>query len=137
MLVLAPVVWQERVVSSDLMSHTYNAWLANEVERSGVPGLVVVRQYTNVLFDLVLAFLLRHFDPAVAERLVVSAAVLAFFWGAWAFVRRVRGRADVASTAILVVLAHGWVLQQGLLNFYIAVACALWFLSVAWGRGAR
>lgn len=133
-VVLLPVFWLPRVISSDLMSHSYNAWLAVHYVRQGVEGLTLVRQWTNVLFDALLDFLIRYVSIAAAERIAVSLAVLAFFWGAWRFVRTVRGTVDTGSVAILVVLAHGWVLQQGLFNYYLALAGGFWFLSFAWGR---
>lgn len=136
-LVVLPVWWQPRVISSDLASHTYNAWLALEVERLGLEGLAVVPQATNVLFDLLLGFLLRHLPAATAERIAVAGAVLAFFYGASRLIRAVRGSGDPATWAVLFALTHGWVVQQGLFNYLLAVAGSLWFLAVAWGRGGR
>ena len=85
-LVLLPVYWQPRVQAGDLSSHIYNAWLAQLIEAGRTDGLEIVRQTTNVLFDLMLGTLLRWFGAEIAQRLAVSIAVLVFVWGAFRFV---------------------------------------------------
>ncbi len=55
-----PCFWQSRVQAGDLASHAYNTWLATLIEQGKAPGLVVVPQFTNVLFDLVLAWLVSR-----------------------------------------------------------------------------
>src|SRR5262252_10763696 len=91
-LVLLPCYWQPRLQAGDLSSHIYNAWLAQLIESGRAQGLTVVRQSTNVLFDLMLSRLLPFFGPEVAQRLAVSIAVLVFVWGAFAFATAVGGR---------------------------------------------
>ncbi len=54
-IVLVPCFWHRRIVSSDLGSHLYNAWLAQLIERGQIHGLWIARQWDNVLFDLVLS----------------------------------------------------------------------------------
>src|SRR5689334_13625763 len=61
LLLLIPVFWQPRLQAGDLSSHIYNAWLVNLIEHGKTPGLIVVRQWTNVLFDWLLAGLFRLF----------------------------------------------------------------------------
>src|SRR5215212_3919247 len=75
-LLLLPVYWQPRVQAGDLSSHIYNAWLAQLIETGRTQGLVVVRQTTNVLFDLLLAGLTRVAGAEFAQRVSVSIAVL-------------------------------------------------------------
>src|SRR5580693_3735768 len=53
-LVLLPCFWQARIQAGDLSSHIYNSWLAQLIERGQAPGLALVRQSNNVLFDLML-----------------------------------------------------------------------------------
>jgi len=84
-LVLIPCFWQSRVQAGDLGSHVYNAWLAQLIEKGQAPGLRLVGQPTNVLFDLLLGALFREWGAAPAQRIGVSGAVLVFFWGAFAF----------------------------------------------------
>src|SRR6516165_10805405 len=86
---LVPVYWQPRVQAGDLSSHIYNAWLAQLIESGRAQGLTVVRQSTNVLFDLMLSGLFRPFGAGVAQRIAVSVAVLTFVWGAFAFMTAV------------------------------------------------
>src|SRR5438876_215137 len=91
-LVLLPVYWQPRVQAGDLSIHIYNAWLAQLIEAGRTEGLEVVRQSTNILFDLILGGLLRVMGAEPAQRIAVSLAVLTFVWGAFRFVSVVGGR---------------------------------------------
>src|SRR3954464_14379560 len=91
-LLLLPVFWQPRVQAGDLSSHIYNAWLAQLIETGRTQGLVVVRQTTNVLFDLMLAAFFRVAGAEFAQRVSVSIAVLVFVWGAFRFIAVVSGR---------------------------------------------
>src|SRR3954447_6826783 len=79
-LLLAPVYWQPRVQAGDLSSHIYNAWLTQLIETGQTQGLVVVRQTTNILFDLMLGTLFRLAGAEFAQRISVSIAVLVFVW---------------------------------------------------------
>src|SRR5437762_4022265 len=80
-LLLLPVYWQPRVQAGDLSSHIYNAWLAQLIEAGRTEGLEIVRQTTNILFDLMLGALLRVLGAELAQRISVSVAVLVFVWG--------------------------------------------------------
>src|SRR5437764_11654651 len=90
-LVLIPVYWQPRVQAGDLSSHIYNAWLAQLIEAGRTEGLEIVRQTTNILFDLMLGALLRVLGAELAQRISVSVAVLVFVWGSFRFVSVVAG----------------------------------------------
>src|SRR5947209_9777845 len=85
LVLVAPCFWQPRLQAGDLSSHIYNAWLAQLIESGRAEGLQVVRQSTNVLFDLMLSGLFRLFGAEWAQRIAVSSAVLTFVWGALAF----------------------------------------------------
>jgi hypothetical protein len=85
-VVLTPCYWHRRIEAGDLGSHTYNAWLALLVSQGQAPGLHVARQWNNVLVDLSLTWLGSRLGLIAAERVVVSACVLCFFWGAFAFI---------------------------------------------------
>jgi hypothetical protein len=89
---LIPCYWQPRVQAGDLSSHIYNAWLAQLIESGRVDGLMIVRQTTNILFDLLLSGMFQVFGPEWAQRVAVSLAVLIFVWGAVAFVSKASGR---------------------------------------------
>src|SRR5579872_2670848 len=84
-----PCWWQSRIQAGDLGSHIYNAWLAQLIASGRGPGLAVVPQTTNVLFDYLLKALLGAFGADAAQRIAVSLGVLVLVWGAFAFVRRV------------------------------------------------
>jgi hypothetical protein len=93
--VLVPCFWHPNIEAGDLSSHTYNAWLAQLIESGRAPGLWLARQSTNVLFDLLLSHLGNLLGLRAAEKIVVAAAVLLFFWGAFALVCAFARRAVV------------------------------------------
>jgi hypothetical protein len=131
-LMLAPVYWQPRVQAGDLSSHIYNAWLAQLIEAGRTQGLVIVRQTTNILFDLMLAGLFRLFGAEAAQRISVSIAVLIFVWGAFRFISVVGGRPAWHLLPCIAMLAYGWVFHMGFFNFYLSMGLCLWTLAVAW-----
>jgi hypothetical protein len=132
-LVLVPCYWQSRLQLGDLSSHIYNAWLAQLIESGRAPGLAIVPQTTNVLFDLLLSGLFKTLGAAAAQRISVSLAVLAFIWGAFAFVSAVAGRRAWGLMPAIAMLAYGWVLHMGLLDFYLSLGLCFWALALAWG----
>lgn len=131
---LAPCYWQSRVQAGDLASHLYNAWLAQLIDGGRAPGLELVRQSTNVLFDLILAALFRGLGPGPAERIAVGLAVLVFVWGAFAFVSAVAGRRAWDLLPCIAMLAYGWVFHIGFFNFYLGLGLCLWALALTWNR---
>jgi len=137
-LLLAPCYWQPRVQAGDLSSHIYNSWLAQLIESGRAQGLMVARQTTNVLFDLILGGLFRVFGAEAAQRIAVSLAVLIFVWGAFAFISMVAGRRAWNLMPCLAMLAYGWVFHMGFFNFYLALGLCFWAMAAAWNlRPAR
>lgn len=134
-LLLVPCFWQSRIQSQDLSSHTYNAWLASLVVQGKAPGLRIVRQTDNVLFDLALEWLLARVGAAAAQKIAVSAAVLIFAWGAIAFATRAAGRSSPVIVPCIAMLAYGFVFHIGFFNLYLSSGFCLWFLAVFW-KGA-
>ena len=133
---LVPCFWHPTIQAGDLASHTYNAWLAQLIERGQAPGLRLAHQSNNVLFDLALLHLGNIFGLRVAERIAVCAAVLLFFWGAFAFVCSMARRVAWTTIPLLAVLAYGWTFAQGFFNFYISLGLAFWGLAlIQSGRG--
>jgi hypothetical protein len=133
---LIPCFWQARLQAGDLGSHIFNAWLAQLVTRGEAPGLTVVSQFTNVLFDWMLAALLP-LGPAVAERFAVAVSAAVFIGGALAFVRAVAGRHGWEMLPFLLPLAYGWVFHIGFFNFYLGLGLSLWALAAAWNLAPR
>src|SRR5260370_25404524 len=91
-LLLVPCFWQSRLQAGDLSSHIYNAWLAQLIESGRAPGLSIVFQTTNVLFDIILSALFKSFGAAAAQRIAVSLTVLIFVLGAFTFTTTVSAR---------------------------------------------
>ena len=138
LLLLAPCFWLPRLQIGDLESHIYNAWLAQLIESGRAPGLAIVFQKTNVLFDWILSALFRWVGASPAQRISVAFSVLVFAWGAFAFVSRVSGRRPWHLMPLIGVLAYGWTLHMGFLNFYLSLGLCLWAMALAWhwtGRG--
>src|ERR1035437_8536467 len=131
-LLLAPVYWQPRVQAGDLSSHIYNSWLIPLIETGRTPGLVIVSQTTNILFDLMLGGLFRLFGAELAQRISVSVAVLVFVWGAFRFISVVGGRPAWHLLPCIAMLAYGWVFHMGFFNFYLSMGLCLWALAAVW-----
>jgi hypothetical protein len=129
---LIPCYWQPRVQAGDLSSHIYNAWLAQLIESGRLDGLMIVRQTTNILFDLLLSGLFQVFGPEWAQRVAVSLAVLVFVWGAFAFVSKASGRSAWYLLPSIAMLAYGWVFHMGFFNFYLGMGLCFWALALAW-----
>ncbi|HTS26323.1 MAG TPA: hypothetical protein VMH81_10655 [Bryobacteraceae bacterium] len=135
--VLIPCFWQSRVQAGDLSSHLYNAWLADLIRQGQAPGLVLVRQSTNILFDWMLSALFRFAGADAAQRVSVAIAVLAFVWGAFAFVSAVSGSRAWHLLPVIGILAYGWVFHMGFFNFYLSMGLSLGALAICWKGNPR
>src|SRR5260370_26793015 len=135
LLVLVPCFWQNRIQAGDLSSHIYNSWLAQQIDQGKAPGLFIARQPSNVLFDLILSGLFRSFGAQAAQHIAVSAAVLIFFWGAFALIHVMNGRPPWFLAPCLVMLSSGRTFQSGLFNFYLSAGLGLWSLALLWEGG--
>ena len=125
LLLLVPCFWHRRIEAGDLASHVYNAWLAQLIEHGQAPGLYLARQWNNVLVDVALLRLGSLLGFVAAERIVASACVLIFFWGAFAFITTVSGREPWTLTPGLAMISFGWTFYMGFLNFYLALGLAM------------
>src|SRR3990172_6236879 len=133
---LVPCLWQRRIQAGDLASHTYNAWLAQLIERGEAPGLSIARQWNNVLFDLALHALANRVGVPAAERIAFAAGVLVVFWGAFALASAASRRAAWTAAPVLAMLAYGWTFQMGFFNYYLSLGLAFFALALLWrGRG--
>ena len=135
-LIVVPCFWHRHIEAGDLASHVYNAWLAQLIAKGQAPGLYIVHQWNNVLFDLALLHIANLFGVAAAEKTVVSGCVLIFFWGVFALVGAVTQRAPWHLTPCLAMLAYGYTFNMGFLNYYVSIGLACLGLAIAWrGRG--
>lgn len=89
-------------------------------------------QHTNVLFDVVLAALMRTVGPWGAEHIAVPVAVLIFFWGAFAMICAVSRTRPWYVLTFVAMLAHGWVFHMGFMNFYLATGLSFWAFALLW-----
>jgi hypothetical protein len=136
-VLLIPCFWQPHIEAGDMLSHLYNAWLAKLIAQGQAPGLWVVPLWTNTVFEVVETSLQRVFSVTSAERIGASAAVLIFFWGAFALISTVNGRRAWFIAPVVAMLAYGFVFHQGLTNFYISVGLLLIFFTLVWRGGLR
>jgi hypothetical protein len=107
------------------------------VTRGQAPGLAVVPQSTNILFDLMLSGFNSRFGMAAAQRIAVSLCVLVFAWGAFAFVSTVAGRRAWSIFPAIAMLAYGWVFHIGFFNFYLGLGLCLWAMALLWEWNPR
>jgi hypothetical protein len=131
-LVAVPCFWHRHIEAGDLGSHVYNAWLAQLIAHGQAPGLYFARQWTNVLFDVALLRIANLFGFVVAEKIVVCGCVLIFFWGVFAFVNAVTGRAPWFLTPALAMLAYGYSFNMGFVNYYLSIGLACFCLALVW-----
>jgi hypothetical protein len=136
LLLLVPCFWHTHVQAGDFGSHVYNAWLAQLAQRHEVSGIVVVKQWNNVLFDLLMLHAANVFGFGAAERIVVSLGVLLFFWGAFSFLAVVAWRGPWLVAPFLLVLAYGYAFHMGFMNYYFSIGLALFALAAGLSGGA-
>ena len=132
LLVLVPCFWQAHIQAVDLPSHLYNAWLSILIGQGKAPGLVIATQRTNVLFDWILAALVRAVGLWGAEHIAVPLGVLVFFWGAFAMIGAISRRRPWVLLPVIAVLAYGWTFQMGFMNFYLSLGLCFCAFALLW-----
>ncbi len=131
-LLLIPCWWHRRIEAGDLASHVYNAWLAQLIEKGQAPGLYIAKQWNNVLFDVALLRVASWLGLASAEKIVVSACVLIFFWGVFAFIQAVTDRPPWFLAPCIAMLAYGYSFSMGFMNYYLSLGLACFGLAIVW-----
>ncbi len=136
-LVIVPCLWHRHIEAGDLGSHVYNAWLAQLIAKGQASGLYLAPQWSNVLFDVLLLDVANWFGFAAAEKIVVAACVLIFFWGVFAFVGVVADRPPWLLTPCIAMLAYGYSFNMGFMNYYVSVGLGCLCLALVWQGGTR
>src|SRR2546427_11446720 len=131
-LLAGPCFWHRRIEAGDLASHVYNAWLAQLIEKGQAPGLHFAKQWNNILFDVTLLRLVNVVGFAVAQKIVVSACVLIFFWGIFAFIAAVTERPPWFLTPCIAMLAYGYSFSMGFMNYYLSLGLACFWVGLLW-----
>lgn len=131
-LLLIPCFWQSRIQAADLGSHIYNAWLASQIHRGAAPGLWISSRSNNILFDLMLEWLLVRVGPDWAQKLAVALCVLIFGSGAILFIFRIAGRNWWFAAPCVAMLSYGFIFHMGFFNFYLSLGLGLWYLATTW-----
>jgi hypothetical protein len=97
-----------------------------------------VGQWNNVLVDLLLAKVSSLTGFVVAEKIVVAMCVLVFFWGAFGLISVAAGRRAWELMPALAMIAYGWTLQMGFLNYYLSLGLAFFAIASFWrGNGTH
>ena len=135
--ILIPCFWHRHIQAGDLASHVYNAWLAQLVEQGKAPGVYIVWQWKNVLFDLMLLQFAKIFGFGVAEKIAVSLCVLMFFWGVFTLVSVEARQRPWFLLPGLAMLTYGYVFHMGFMNFYLSVGLASFGLAALWRGGKQ
>lgn len=129
---LLPCVWHSRIEAGDLASHVYNAWLVMLVKAGKAPGLWLARQWTNILFDIVLTKLAMMVGLSTAQRIAVGGSVLLFFWGAFSTVAAMSGKLPWSVTPVIAIASYGVIFHSGLFNYYLSLALSFFALAILW-----
>ena len=131
-VVLIPCYWHRYIEAGDLGSHVYNAWLAQLMEQGKAPGLYFVRQWDNVLFDVLLLNFAKLWGFRLAQKFAVSLCVLVFFWGVFALMKVVSGRPPWFLTPCIAMLTYGHVFHLGFMNYYLSIGLGSLALALVW-----
>lgn len=134
---ITPCFWHRYLEAGDLGSHVYNAWLVQLIQQGKAPGLTIVPQWNNVLFDFMLTGLGHLFSLSVAARIAAAAAVLIFFWGAFSFICAATKWLPWALTPLLAMISYGWTFNAGLFNYYISVGLGFFALAIVYRGWSR
>ncbi|HXX16897.1 MAG TPA: hypothetical protein VEJ47_18500 [Candidatus Eremiobacteraceae bacterium] len=129
---LVPCFWHTHIEAGDLGSHVYNAWLAELAQQGRAPGVYLVWQWNNVLFDLLLFYSAKAFGFLAAERIAVSISALIFFWGIFALLRAVGGKSPWWIAPFIAMLTYGYIFHMGFMNYYLSLGLACVGLAFAW-----
>ena len=130
--ILLPCFWHKRIEAGDLASHTYNAWLAQLIERDQAPGLYLAPQWTNIVVDVALLRLGNLFGFAAAEKIVVSLCVLIFFWATFALVAAASRQSPWFLIPAIAMIAYGWTFQMGFMNYYLSLGVGFAAAALLW-----
>jgi hypothetical protein len=131
-LLIVPCLWHPHIEAGDLGSHVYNAWLAQLIGKGQAPGLYLAHQSHNILFDVSLLHVANLAGFGKAEKIVVSACVLIFFWGVFAFVSLIIQRPAWLLTPCVAILAYGYSFNMGFMNYYVSIGLGCFCLTIAW-----
>jgi hypothetical protein len=132
LLLLVPCFWHRRIEAGDLGSHVYNVWLAQLVQQGRAPGVYIVWQWDNVLFDLLLFYFAKALGLAVAQKIVVSLCALIFFWGVFALMKAAGGRAPWFLVPCIAMLTYSYIFHMGFMNYYLSLGLASVGLALVW-----
>ncbi len=133
-LVLIPCFWHRHIEAGDLASHVYNAWLVSLIDQGRVHDLYVTPRSNNVLFDFLLYHTGRITGFENAEKVVVPACVLIFFWGAFALIAAASRRAPWFLSPAIAMVAYGFTFEMGFMNYYLSIGLAFLALALLWRK---
>jgi len=71
-----------------------------------------------------------------AERIVVAASVLIFFWGAFAFISAASLRAPWVLVPGIAMITYGWTFHSGFMNYFLSLGLGFFAAALFWRGGA-
>ena len=131
-IVVLPCFLQPHIATGDFCSHIYAAWIGNQARAGHIEGIALVHQRTNIFFDNLLMFLLRHMNAVAAEHISLATLALVFFWGCFCFSRAIAGRAAWALAPIIFMMTYGIIFEVGFDNFLLGTGICLFGLAALW-----
>lgn len=136
LLAVLPCFWQPRLQAADLATHTYGVWLAQLIEQGKAPGLQLVSQTSNVLFDFLLNASISLFGFERGSQVATAVCVLVLFWGGFQLVSQLSLTKPWFLASSLLILCYGWTLHYGLMNFYLGLGLVVWGMVLFWEQPA-
>lgn len=133
-VMLVPCFWHKPLLTGDLGSHVFNAWLVQLTTHGQAPGLWISAQLTNILFDWTLGGLASLLPIRFAGKVAASLAAMLFFWGTFSFTSVASRRLAWVITPLLAMVAFGWTYQTGIFNFYLSLGLAFAGLALFWSQ---
>jgi hypothetical protein len=130
---LIPIWTVAHLPTADGPSHLYNSWILRELIAGNHGPIsryfeIDWRPHPNWIGHALLAMLMSVVAPVTAEKILVSAIVLLFFGGVWAY----SGGSPYAFIAF--PFAYHRLLQSGFYNFSISVGLYFLIVAVWWKR---
>jgi hypothetical protein len=129
---VVPCFWTERAGTGDLLSHVYNVWLVQQIKAGHTPGLSLATSHTNILFDLMLDYLVTWFGFGMGTKIGLATAVLIYTGGQITLWKTVAPKGWKAVSPLALMLSYGWLYAVGFINFYLALGLGYFAIALLW-----
>ncbi len=131
-ILLLPCFWHRHIEAGDLASHTYNAWLAQLIGQETRLGFIWCGSGITFWWTWLWPSWAWFSDLPSAEKIVVSACVLIFFWGAFGFIAAATCRLPWFLVPAIAMIAYGWTFEMGFMNYYLSLGFGFFAAALFW-----